>query len=137
MSFGDCEITTRAPKIVLEEKGRKLLFRNKSRHVVRKIRVDDCVIRKGLRCDFLVITADGVEHYVELKGSKVAHAAKQLATTIRKISADPQSVEKQSYVICSRVYPKLRTTIQQTQKLFRTKFKSTFVVKCSEHCVDI
>ena len=89
-SPGHCETRTRNRLIVLEEKRSKMTFRNSTRAVVRKVQIVGCAITKGPRCDWLLINRDAIEHYVELKGSNVRYAFKQIETTIRKVSSNPK-----------------------------------------------
>lgn len=51
-----------------------------------KIKIDGCEIvdQNTLKCDFMIVKRDEVlEVYVELKGSDIVHAAKQILATIR------------------------------------------------------
>jgi len=77
-----CTTTTNGPVVVCEERGRKMIFRNRARSNVQKIRVDGCVLCQTKACDFLVIGGSSEEHFIELKGRNVEHALEQLAATI-------------------------------------------------------
>lgn len=135
-SFGDCESVVDYPLITVEEKRSKLTFRNPSRSKVRKIRVDDCVITEGLRCDWLLINHRSVEHFVELKGSDVRHAIQQIEVTIKKIGA--KEVERRhAYIISTQVAPAFRTEVQTRKLQFKKEYNATLTIKNLTHEVDI
>ena len=99
-TFGKCETILQDQKIVLREHSRSTTFNNRSRRSIRRIRIDDCVIRDGKRCDYLLILQDtNVEYFVELKGCQVRHAIDQLESTIKAVSADSRKLEKHCFVI--------------------------------------
>jgi hypothetical protein len=105
-SFPECERVKRDPRIVLEENKRKITFLNHNRRMIRKIKVDGCVFEKGdstLRCDYALDPGNGVEIYVELKGSDIEHAVKQLESTITQISKDARKAKKLCFIVSSRV----------------------------------
>ncbi len=128
--FGACEEVLTISKIPVQEPHCKcsMMFENPGRRRVRKIRVDDCAIKDGVRCDWLVIAQDGKEHFIELKGRDVRHAIEQLKASIPKLSADPKNSPKCSYIICTRC-PLSGTDIQNYQKRFLKAFKSRLDVK--------
>lgn len=130
MNFGNCESTTRDPRISLKEKRSRIVFINPNRQKIRKIEIDGCFITEGIRCDWLLIDYNCVEHYVELKGSDVRHAIAQIERTIKKVSIDVQKQPKHSYVICKRVrVPRFDTELQTNKRKFKDHFNSTFIVK--------
>ncbi|MCX7044181.1 MAG: hypothetical protein NTX50_01675 [Candidatus Sumerlaeota bacterium] len=126
-NFGECEKTRSDPRIVLREKRSEICFLNPLRKAIREVRIDGCVIRDGLRCDYLLIVGC-TEHYVELKGCDVDHAVKQIETTIRKVSADAKRLEKHSYIVSSRC-PALSPQIQGWKIKFRKEFNSSLQLK--------
>ena len=126
-NFGECEKTRSDSRIVLREMRSVICFLNPSRKEIREVRIDGCVIRDGLRCDYLLIV-DSTEHYVELKGSDVDHAVKQIETTIRRISADATRLAKHSYIVSSRC-PALSPQIQVWKSRFKKEFNSSFQIK--------
>jgi hypothetical protein len=123
-----CEEIRKDPLIPLEEKCSKITFKNESRKNIRVIRIDDCVIKEGLRCDYLVIPENGIEHYVELKGSDVSHAVKQLKCTITEVSEDARHGKKCCFIVSSRC-PKTSAEIQNIQSKLKKEFNSTLTVK--------
>jgi hypothetical protein len=129
--FGACETELRDKKIVLrDEQSRSfnsMIFNNLSQKPVRKILIDDCVIKKGIRCDYLLI-ANAMEHFVELKGNKVEHAIEQIEQTIKQVSEDRQQQPKWCFVISSRC-PLLTTKIQEIKLRFKKRYNAIFVIK--------
>ena len=139
--FGDCEKIRTDSKIVITDPGSKnnrskFRLENPKKSDVRVIQVDDCVIKQGMRCDYLVIipnnnkSADGQEVYVELKGSDVKHAVEQLATTIEKLT-DNMSASKLCFV-ASTSCPLTSTQIQKFKKEFKKKYKAKLTIKNGE-----
>ena len=126
--FGECETITTNKKIPLEENKRKITFINKDQNRIRKVIVDGCVIKDGVRCDFLIINNMGIEYFVELKGADINHAVKQLECTIIQISKNAKKLEKYSFIISSRC-PKTSTQIQVLQTKFKRKFNSAFLIR--------
>lgn len=123
-NFGHCERHTRSPRIVLEERRSKICFLNPLRNAVRCVKIDDCVLTEGPRCDHLILGGDAVilgdgpvEQYVELKGADVRRALIQITTTIGKISEAPRTSRKKAYVVSTRC-PLSSPEIQAQQKHF-------------------
>lgn len=61
--FGQCEETRKDSKIVIKDAGSKnsrskFRLENPDKTKVKIIKVDDCVIKEGKRCDYLVILLD-------------------------------------------------------------------------------
>ncbi len=132
-----CETVTRDPRIVLEERNSKIVFRNEQRQSVRKIHIDGCRIKdNGLRCDYLLIVVSGTEYYVELKGGDVDHAVRQLERTIQMVSQDRRALLKHCFVISTRC-PIQTPKIQQLQLKFKREYNSTLKIKNVSHTEDI
>ena len=125
----ECTEETNNPRIVLEEKGKKMTFINEHRQTVRKIKVDGCAIKKGIRCDWLVINEADCEHFVELKGSDLRHACEQLRESIIQLSKNAYKSVKFAFAIAGKVSPKLRTSIQVEQAKFKKRYNCKLEVK--------
>lgn len=85
MEFGNCENKVIDSRIVFEEKKSKVTFLNPNGFLQRKIKIDNCVITEGIRCDYLLITDKRLYYFVELKGSDVDHAVEQIAQTLARV----------------------------------------------------
>ncbi|MEG4326266.1 hypothetical protein [Microcoleus sp. herbarium5] len=129
-SLPECEEHRADTKIVLKEKKSKITFLNPNQDKIVKIKVDGCVIsdNETLRCDYALIPSDAVEIYVELKGSDIEQAAKQIESTIKLLSENPQKIKKLCFGVSTRV-PKQTTNIQQLQSQFKKKFNASFRIK--------
>ena len=141
MNFGNCEEVRKDIKIVLTDSGNgnnrsKFRLENPQKLKIRVIQVDDCVIKQGMRCDYLVIapskdkSSDSQEIYIELKGSDVKHAVEQIATTIQKLGSD-SSAFKLCFIASTRC-PINSTQIQNLQKKFRKKYNAKLTIKNRE-----
>lgn len=137
MTFkSECEEVTRNRLIVLRENRSEIRFTNQGQQKVRIVTVDGCEITDGLKCDFLVISICGKEHFVELKGNNVHHAIEQLKATIPRLSQNAKQSDKICFIISSRC-PLLTADIQRIKKQFKKNFNSKLVVKNRKCCHGI
>lgn len=137
-SLPECEEYKSDEKIVLQENKSKITFLNPNQDQILLIRVDDCVIKdyETLRCDYAIVPCDEVEIYVELKGSDISHAVKQIESTIRLLSNNSQKTKKLCFVVSTRV-PKQSTSVQQLQRQFKKKFNASFRIKNIQDSYDL
>lgn len=105
-----------------------MVFQNPGRQELRHVRVDGCLAIDGIKCDFLVITQADLEHFVELKGADVRHAAAQLSATINHISTNAASAPKHCFIVSTRC-PLLTPEIQNLKKRFKKQFNSSLTIK--------
>ena len=89
-----------------------------------------------MRCDYAIVPCDEVEIYVELKGSDISHAVKQIESTIKLLSDNPQKTKKLCFVVSTRV-PKQSTSVQQLQSQFKKKFNASFRIKNVQDSYDL
>ena len=124
--FGRCETTESGAAIVRTAKFRTFRLVNPHRVKVQIIEVDGCFITEGLRCDWLFVpTSDHLEVYVELKGSDVRHAIRQIEETIPQVSADARTAPKCCYVVSRGGHrPSMRTYIQNAAARFRRAYSA-------------
>ncbi|MCX5965163.1 MAG: hypothetical protein NT070_19165 [Cyanobacteria bacterium] len=137
-SLSACEEYKSDTRLVLQENKSKITFLNPNQYQILIIRVDDCVIKDKeiLRCDYAIVPCDEVEIYVELKGSDISHAVKQIESTIRLLSDDPQKIKKLCFVVSTRV-PKHSTSVQQLKSQFKKKFNASFRIKNIRDSYDL
>lgn len=128
-SIDDCTEEKSISKIVLEEKGKKMVFLNNARRKVKVVTVDGCAITVGSKCDFLVKNDKGYECFVELKGNDVIYACEQLRTSMKQLSANPSKNSKHSFIVASRVVPAITTRIQNLKAEFKRNFNCTLIIK--------
>jgi len=86
-------------EIVCKERRRQIIFLNPGRKEVKKIRIDNCQITKGKRCDCLVMTGN-TQHFVELKGKQIKIVVEQLKRCISLLGLN--GFRKKSYIVDSR-----------------------------------
>ena len=134
--YGKCEEKVSQKKIVLSERKAKLIFLNNSKMTHRKIKIDNCVITDGLRCDYLFITDKNSEYYIELKGSDVKQGIKQLERTIEYIQSSNRS-KRTAVIIYNLRCPITTTEIQNYKKIFKVRFKISLEIKKSGHEISL
>lgn len=123
-----CITPTTDSQIKFEELKKKLIFLNPQRRSYKKVQVDGCTLKDGIKCDNLLLSADEYEErYVELKGTDVMHAIDQLESTIIRLGEFDNN--RHSYVVGTNVAPAYTSQIQQKQKLFMQKYKSELLVR--------
>ena len=126
--FGNCEAFTQQPILALQEARSRMVFNNPARKELRRVQVDGCLNIQGIKCDFLVISEADVEHFVELKGADVRHAADQIEATIAIASANPKNSAKHSFIISTRC-PLTTPEIQNLKARFKKHFNSSLTIK--------
>jgi len=129
-SLPECEEYRTDKKIVLQENRSKITFLNLNQDKILKIKIDGCVINDNnvLRCDYAIVLCNEVEIYIELKGSDISHAVKQIESTITLLSEDSKKIRKLCFVVSTRV-PKQTTSIQNLQIKFKRNFNASFRIK--------
>jgi len=117
---GKCVEKSTHPMVVAEENKRKLSINNPSKKVIRKIRVDDCLITEGIRCDYMFEIDEPIKFviYLELKGGHIERAYKQLTATLTKFKAEHKYYKKECHVVASSA-PKSTPKSQQLKIRFR------------------
>jgi len=131
-----CIVKTNDSVIQFREKRSKICFNNAKRKYFKRVQVDGCAIKEGLRCDNLLCSEDEHdEYYIELKGSDIAHAISQLRNTITQIGQ--YDYNRHSYIVCTKFAPQLSTKLQIAKKYFKSRFKSDLIVKGTPMVVDL
>jgi hypothetical protein len=132
-----CDFEDKRTLIVCEEKRTKITFHNATGKKVAKIRVDGGLIADETvkKCDYLLLCTEIKKAIlVELKGTDVMTAIKQLSTTLdnETIKNPLEHYEKRAYAVVT-VFPRSNTGIQNAQDKFRKNHKecSLRVVKSS------
>lgn len=129
-SLTPCTTAHKKPKFTLAEKGSRVEFANPNTHPVDEITVDDCVIKAGLRCDYLVnVETTATSVLVELKGSDVAHALEQLEASHTQLEA--QLHAKRVWIVSAQRCPLASSEIQNHQLRLRKKRAIHLIVKNS------
>jgi hypothetical protein len=134
--FQDCETVSSDPNIVISDPGSrnnrsKFRLHNPKRAAIRVVQVDDCVIKEGIRCDYLLVLPSEQEIYIELKGSDVKHAVEQISRSIDLLTCDCHSIVKLCFIASTRC-PINSTEIQNLKKKFRQKYNAKITIKNGE-----
>ena len=143
MDYGNCATQTTHKIITAEENRRKLTINNPSGKVVRKIKVDGCVIvDSGKRCDYMFEIDDFASQviywviYLELKGCDIEKAYTQLVATIDRFIVEHRGIKKECHIVASRV-PKAGPKVQQLKIRLLKEKKATLIVSTDKAFVTI
>jgi hypothetical protein len=124
---------------LIDKKGgkSKIHFHNPKRRKIKKKIVDDCLIKEGKRCDYLLLDHKAIEYYVELKGREISYACTQIEETIKKLSTNINNGQKYAFIISSKC-PLITSQTQKLKVSFKKKYNTTLKVKniICEHCFD-
>ena len=133
--FGECEEIKEDTQIVIKDVGSRnsrsrFRIQNQNKIKVRVIRVDNRVITKEKRCDYLIILPDGREIYIELKGSKVSYAVEQIYASIQQLTAN--KFEPKLGFVSSTRCPINSTETQKLKKIARKQHNLILTIKNGE-----
>lgn len=108
----------------------KLNVKNPNGRLVEVVTVDGCAIQgEALKCDYLVVGKDpSLELFVELKGSDVKHACRQLENSMRILSRNPCS-QRTCFIVSTRVPVTEINVIAKFKKLFKENYNSDLIVR--------
>lgn len=135
--YGTCGETLKSKSIKVKENKMSFTVLNPKQVKVIKVRVDDCLIKKTKRCDYLFdIDSKNVIHYVELKGRDVEKAAKQLRSTLIFCKTQHSKQEKVCHIVSSRV-PLQGPKVQILKLKFLRETKSRLEIKCRQASISI
>lgn len=123
-----CEVVNHS-KVLLEEKKTKVVFLNEDRMEFEKHKVDDCLIKDGIKCDWAVRDRSGSTVFVELKGKDVAHACDQLFATVAHDNCAHLKGKSIGFLVVSFAKPKFDTSV------IRAKNKAMREFGCGFHRV--
>jgi len=103
----------------------------------RKIRIDGCVIKNALACDYLIIDWRERKHFVELKGKDVDYAYEQLEATIPKFTFLGANDVIWCFIVCSEA-PATTPKVQIRKAQFAKRFRAQLTVKTDfcEHVLE-
>nr|WP_314954570.1 hypothetical protein [uncultured Aggregatibacter sp.] len=122
-----------------------LSFHNSNEMCVIEVFVDGGLITsEQSKCDFFLYVSDPSykecrEHYIELKGTDLEHAIKQISETIQFVVTNYNSTlntSRKGYVVCNR-YPKADTKFQVCQAKMRKNFNLELKVQSRKCDVNI
>jgi len=124
-----CNQLTNQKIVVREENQKKFIIKNNSNQKINIVKVDDCLITNGNKCDWLFeIINKNVVFYVELKGKNISKALLQLSATINFCKNNHKTYTKKAFIVTSRV-PSTGTDIQQAKQKFIKEYKIIPTIK--------
>lgn len=132
-----CICITTDSNIKFEEHKCAIFFTNPQRKTCSRICIDGCVITEGLRCDNLLIDWNGNEYFVELKGSDISHAIKQIEATIPLLHKAGAQIK--AFIIHKSRSPQFTTEIQRAKKRLQQRYGDSTILSThkSPHTVNL
>ncbi|MBF0165708.1 MAG: hypothetical protein HQM01_14595 [Magnetococcales bacterium] len=104
---GKCQcLCDQRKKFVVQEKGRSYRLENPHGQEVCQIRIDGCFLsaEEGKRCDYLFrVDAMRTAFFVELKGSDLLHAVRQIQDSWETLSRDLAGDVVNARIVVTRV----------------------------------
>ena len=138
MDYDKCTSNVSDSNIVVKENKSSFQLRNPQRLGIKKIQVDGCLIDDDReRCDWLlVVDSDNPRAlYVELKGSDIDKAIKQLEATLIYTKSDFVDANRECFVVSTRV-PKYGPSVHKRALVFYKQNGATLAVKNIRAVVD-
>lgn len=138
MEFTDeCKQVRKCKLVPLRDISCRSEFRisNPHRKKLQIIRIDDCEIKEGRRCDYLVLEGSRA-HLIELKGRNLEHGISQIEASMKHYKARLSSKLVTSYIVCSS-FPKAITKKQVLQKRFKKQFGTLLKIEKSPCLVAV
>ncbi|MEI3652117.1 MAG: hypothetical protein V6D39_19535 [Dolichospermum lemmermannii FEM_B0920] len=91
--------------IVVKDSGNKQEYRvtNDNGKEICKIKVDDCLIKEGERCDYLILSCeDKSAFFVELKGHDLQKALGQIDSSLTKLITEIKEFKIYARIVLNR-----------------------------------
>ena len=103
----ECEkYTDNRTNISVKEKKKVYSARNKNKKTVCLIQVDDCLIKEGNKCDYLLLNCDSkISYFIELKGKDMLHAVEQIDRSIHLLRNKISEYAVNARIVLTKVYP--------------------------------
>lgn len=92
----------------MQENGKKYCLHNENREKIAVFHVDGGMLDSNeiIKCDYLMIVENKVAVFVELKGTNLAHAFKQILNSVEELEDDLLE-----YALCARIVTSSRTNV--------------------------
>jgi hypothetical protein len=133
----NCTVITTNSNVKVEENGRKAVFKNKNKEAYSISEIDDCLIKSGIRADWLVSKVGSTSIIVELKGKDISHACEQIFTSAKNDSVKQLLEEKIGFLIICSKFPRFDTFVRRAKEKSMKEFKAGFHVVCNQGVFDI
>jgi hypothetical protein len=128
----DCLDKHRKPEFEVKEHRSVVIFGNPGLRAILQITIDDCVLKEGERCDWLIIVnGNDLSILVELKGSDIDKAYRQLKTSHQKLTEHLK--RHKTWIVSYSGSPRFNTTIQNLTLRARKDHGSRLLVENSPY----
>lgn len=131
MDYQNCTLEVSDSCIVVKENRSKFELKNPQRKIVKKVKVDGCLIDDAReRCDWIFSLDTPISRvlYVELKGCDIEKAISQLKATIVHTKDNYIHHNKECYAITTR-YPKHDSTTRKYAMDMMQKHQASLYIK--------
>lgn len=133
--FSQCTEKNTRSKIKVHENKSNFMICNPSRLPIEKIQIDGCVMgdQDGMRCDYMFVIPADTQHqqrvfYVELKGTDIKQAGRQLIATLQQTMRRYPSAKKTCFIVTTRI-PSHGTKVQEFKIDFKNKYSTDLKVQ--------
>lgn len=132
----ECVERVNHPFVTVRENGRRASFNNPANQPYDKVHVDGCLIKDGIRCDWIVRQEGIGAVAIELKGADVMHACRQLDRTRQHPAAQPYLSPRLAYLVVSSKSPSFDTRVARAKEDARRR-GIRLTVRTREHVCSI
>lgn len=123
-----CVKETTDSRITFCEKRSVIHFLNPKRYEYKRVAVDGCAIKSGLKCDNLLTNQDEKEErFVELKGTDIPHGIDQLRASIQLLGE--YSEGRKAYLVFTACSTAAQTKIQIAKIEFKRRFNAELIAQ--------
>lgn len=126
----NCITIHKKPIFVISENRSRVDFTNPQLKVINEVKIDDCIIISGVRCDYLLdIPCSGLSILIELKGRNVKHAISQIEASHNHLSN--QLGMNIIWIVSSKRCPIIASDLQIAALKIKRMYNAVLIVKNS------
>jgi hypothetical protein len=114
--------------VQVEENKRKARFRNPAKKEYKITEIDDCIVKEGVRADWLISEIGNASVLIELKGSDVKHACDQLFASAEHLDVKPLLEKRIGFLVVCSKYPRFDTFVIKAKQHSANKYRCGFHV---------
>lgn len=136
MFDSDCVKVTKVTKVKVGEKGKQAVFLNPDKQEFSVARIDGCTIVNKTACDYLVSRENLAGVLVELKGTDLPHALKQIELTLDYLRKTKIGFQRMAALIVCRApsrHPSFTTKIQRIKDRLMTRYRMPLHIVTGNH----
>lgn len=131
-----CVKVTKVTKVKVGEKGKQAVFLNPAKHEFSVVRIDGCIIVNNTACDYLISRENLIGVLIELKGTDLPHALKQIELTLEYFKKKKVGWQKMAALIVCRApsrHPSFTTKIQQCKNRLIARYRIPLHIVTGNH----